>query len=533
MRGGEGRRATKVRSLSRLVKHALCLTLDDGYISKGKKGKSRPPRRARLDEPELHSDKPPRTLRVMALNVASLHAGRRSDALPLALQKLFQARLLRPGISMLLDHPEWWQDVRLIAAVIAELEDNGARPLAQRVRRTLEMGVAIGPGGRVRLWSDPKPKPASKVIKVDSASLHVEVQAAPLPPALKQLFHARLFRAAVFTLLDNPGWWEDEALMATVITKLEDNGAPSLAYRVRRTLERGVVVGAGGRVRLWSDPKRKAASEGEAKVEAESESKAEPTAEFETASQSRPKSRGASNRVPLVPRIAYPETTEQARRTHHWNLLLTQWLTVQHPIPYASPFERARPNGHTAAPARLRRLRDVLHTIDKLRRTRDFVPDRVTANIVLKAYLSDLARNTHGMGRDARPIPNRAGVRAEDVLEMFKVIAVSMEDDVDRGLVFPGSETGEIRRSEQKRREKGSGPVSPLDFDGLERFDPHVSYEKHVLPFTRMIGRALARVGSHRGRVIVEKWGKDMRARILKLQSEAESGKGTVEDKSK
>jgi hypothetical protein len=310
---------------------------------------------------------------------------------------------------------------------------------------------------------------------------------------LRKLLDAKLFRAAVFSLIETPEWMGDEELVLAVVDRLENKGALQLAHRLRRTLEMGAAAGKDGRVRLWSDP----------------------------APKDRPRA-PPDNRVPLVPRRAYPEPTEQGRRTHHWNLLLTQWLTARHPIPYASPFPRQRPDGHTPPPARLRRLRDVLHTIDKLRATRGFVPDRVTANIVLKAYLSCLARGTVGEGRDAHPLPFRAGLRAEDLREVFRLIAESIEEGLDKGLVV---REGEDERKPAKRRPK-KAPLVNLDI--LEKFDPHVSYEAHVQPFTRMIVRAMVRVGDHRGRFAVEKWGELMRERIHKLEGREEGAQRTA-----
>ncbi|GMK57563.1 hypothetical protein CspeluHIS016_0403970 [Cutaneotrichosporon spelunceum] len=339
------------------------------------------------------------------------------------------------------------------------------------------------PNAKTRRRSTPPQKPTD----VDLSRAHIKHRAIAIPVPLRKLLDAKLFRAAVFSLLETPEWMNDEDLVLAVVDRLENKGALQLAHRLRRTLEMGAVAGTDGRVRLWSDP----------------------------APKNRPRA-PPDNRVPLVPRRAYPEPTEQGRRTHHWNLLLTQWLTVRHHIPYASPFPRQRPDGHTSAPARLRRLRDVLHTIDKLRATRGFVPDRVTANIVLKAYLSCLARGTAGEGRDAHPLPFRAGLRAEDLREVFRLIAASIEKGLDQGLVV---------RDGDKRERKSKVPLADLDI--LEKFDAHVSYEAHVQPFTRMMARAMTRVGDHRGRAALEKWGETMRERIHKLQ---ESGEASGEE---
>lgn len=358
--------------------------------------------------------------------------------------------------------------------------------------------------------------------------------------SIRKLLDAKLFRAAVFTLLETPEWMADSDLVYAVAERLESKGAGTLAHRLRRTLENGLATGPNGRIRLWSDPKPKTVAKGGTR---------------------HPAPPGA-DRVPLVPREAYPEATAQARRTHHWNLLLTQWLTVRHPVPYASPFPRQQPNVHTPAPARLRRLRDVLHTIDNLRETRGFVPDRVTANIVLKAYLSCLARGTRGEGRDAHPLPFRAGLRSSDLHEVFRLIAASIEDGVAKGHIVrdgdaEGSEdvpAGKKRKNRAKGKGKattkaqaaataednakpGKEPASPSPtasgaFDMLEKFDPRVSYESHVQPFTRMMARAMVRVGDHRGRVAIEKWGEAMRVRIHKLQGKetVDEGKGVEEN---
>ncbi|CAK9784182.1 hypothetical protein CC85DRAFT_324956 [Cutaneotrichosporon oleaginosum] len=340
------------------------------------------------------------------------------------------------------------------------------------------------------------PQPPPRSDEVDLTRVRLKYRALSIPVPLRKLLDAKLYRAAVFSLLEAPEWMADEELVLAVVDRLEDKGALQLAHRLRRTLEMGA-VGSNGRVRLWSDP----------------------------APKNRPRA-PPDNRVPLVPRRAYPEPTEQGRRTHHWNLLLTQWLTVRHPIPYASPFPRQKPNGHTAAPARLRRLRDVLHTIDKLRASRGFVPDRVTANIVLKAYLSCLARGTIGEGRDAHPLPFRPGLRAEDLRDVFRLIAESIEDGLNKGLVVRedvGEDGEDSKRAMSKRATSTrKGPnVRLAGLEILDKFDPHVSYEAHVQPFARMMGRAMARVGDHRGRVAIEKWAEVMRERIHKLQGRA------------
>ncbi len=375
----------------------------------------------------------------------------------------------------------------------------GGEPKPEKVRAraahlTADPKPTLEPPSQQPPASRSKPQPKAKrppsprkPSEVDLSRAHIKHRATIIPVPLRKLLDAKLFRAAVFSLLETPEWMGDEQLVLAVVDRLENKGALQLAHRLRRTLEMGAAAGKDGRVRLWSDP----------------------------APKDRPRG-PPDNRVPLVPRRAYPEPTEQGRRTHHWNLLLTQWLTARHPIPYASPFPRQRADGHTPPPARLRRLRDVLHTIDKLRATRGFVPDRVTANIVLKAYLACLARGTVGEGRDAHPLPFRAGLRAEDLREVFRLIAESIEEGLDKGLVV---REGEEERKQAKRTPK-KAPL--VDLDILEKFDAHVSYEAHVQPFTRMIVRAMVRVGDHRGRFAVEKWGELMRERIHKLEGRDE-----------
>ncbi|KAL1413013.1 Mitochondrial inner membrane protease atp23 [Vanrija albida] len=263
---------------------------------------------------------------------------------------------------------------------------------------------------------------------------------------------------AVFQVLGTPELVSDTELVDYVARKLEKNGAGKLARRLRRSVEIASEGTPGDKVRLWSDPRPADAA------------RRPPT--FWRVDRTAPRHDGV-----------YPGNTPAERRTHHFNQQLTRLLTLHHTPPYAL---HLGPDPRAPAP-RLRRMRDLLAYIDRLRAHHDFVPDRVTANIVVKAWLVNRARGTHGHGEWAQARPGRDGLGKAELRGVFEFVSASMLAEVGRG----------------------SGKVATVTDGSVSSdlpFDPSLDFERHVKPFAKQMLRAMRRIGDRDGREVVAKW---------------------------
>lgn len=286
-------------------------------------------------------------------------------------------------------------------------------------------------------------------------------------------------------MLDTPEYLSDPALISYILHVLEKNGAGKLARRLRTSLE---------------FPNR--TPEGKLRLQSEPASKHPRPPDFW--------------RMPLVPRPldGFPEPTRQERLTHAHNLTISRLLTVTHPIPYEAPFHTRR--------APLRRLRDVLHHVEDLRRNRGFVPDRVTANIVVKAWLNCLARAS---SRGER------GLSRNDLRDIFQLVADSF--DTKSNPLDRAGEAEQAMAKGGKVRTTASGSKATSAFpraedNGTEAisalvFDPRVDYDRHVEPFAKMMTRAMFRVGDHAGRKRVEAWAAGMAKKLGVEEGETQS----------
>ncbi|WOO76702.1 uncharacterized protein LOC62_01G000325 [Vanrija pseudolonga] len=279
---------------------------------------------------------------------------------------------------------------------------------------------------------------------------------------------------AVFQVLGSPELVSDTELVDHVARKLEKNGAGKLARRLRRSVELAAEAppGQGDKVRLWSDPRP-------------------------TDAARRPPDFWRVDRT--VPRHdgAYPGNTPAERRTHHFNQQLTRLLTLRHTLPYEL---HLGPDPRAPAP-KLRRVRDLLHYIDRLRANHSFVPDRVTANIVVKAWLVNLARGTHGHGEAARAKLGRDGLEKAELRGVFEFVSASMNAEV----------------------EKSGGKSQPAVLggdDGALPFDSSLDFDRHVRPFAKIMLRAMRRIGDREGREVVAKWVEGMEIQLKGKQEE-------------
>lgn len=277
-----------------------------------------------------------------------------------------------------------------------------------------------------------------------------------VPPAVQRLLHAKLYRMAVFHIIRTPELMTNAALVVHVVEVLERKGAGKLAQRLRETMDlrRRADFDANEPVRLWSNRSRSEVQ--------------------------RPSTWW---RLPVIPRDveSYPEASAQERMTHYYNHLLTSYLTKEHAAPYRAPVRPTddKPRGPLGS------LKKTLKFVEYLQERRGFVPDRVTVNIVIKAWLSSMARNTEGYGSEARSRPGRQGLGSKELRGIFDVVGRTIERDI----------------ASLKAGELGSAVVG----DGTP-FNRAVNYEHHVKPFGNMMRRAFARVGDHEGRIATERW---------------------------
>ena len=316
-----------------------------------------------------------------------------------------------------------------------------------------------------------------------------------VPPAVEKLLRAKLYRMAVFHIIRTPELMTNASLLVHVINVLEANGAGKLADRLRTTMDlrTRADVDTNEPARLWSNP-------GSSEVQ-------------------RPSTWW---RLPVIPRAveSYPEATVTERRTHYYNHLITSFLTKQHSAPYASPV-RASERGPRPP---LRNMKCVLKYVDHLREKQGFVPDRVTVNIIIKAWLNTMARNTEGHGDHARTHYDRQGLGAEELRGIFDVVATTVEQDIselaktgDLGKanvtitsVAPVLPAASAPPAEAAVAKAGPAEVTPGGATaGTAQptpFNRAINYEHHVKPFGNMMRRAFARVGDHTGRIATERW---------------------------
>ncbi|KAK8854481.1 hypothetical protein IAR55_003219 [Kwoniella newhampshirensis] len=208
----------------------------------------------------------------------------------------------------------------------------------------------------------------------------------PFPPLISRLLNSRLYRLSVFHLLSAPEYATQPDLLHQVADHLELSGAGKLAKRLRRGLELSFGPGNSGtgqeekidrseeksKVRLWSDPK----------ISPDPSNRLPP---YHWASPNLP---------PLRPSES-PNLTRQQALTKYYNSHLLYLLTrsstptpTRNHLPaLSSPTTSAKLNDWPAPTPSLRQLRKLLDTISRLEKHRGFVPDRMTANIIVRCWL--------------------------------------------------------------------------------------------------------------------------------------------------
>ena len=257
------------------------------------------------------------------------------------------------------------------------------------------------------------------------------------PPAIDRLLAHRLFRMAVFQFANTPEYASDPVLMERIARQLDASGAGRLAYAFRNGFARSVSRSSRKPPTYWSVPA-----------------------------------------VHPIRSNAPPHLSRSQRLQQQFNAQLTYILTLP-ANPFAlSPFggtlgQRERPGPPFPSPEpSLRQLGRLLVLIDKLERHRGFVPNRVTANIIVRCWLRCGLGTANVAGTDPSyhqvagrwtwKKPAMAYFGAQELRAVFEVVSRAMLKD---------EETAALDREDR------------------------LDYVKHVRPFCKMMKRAARELG--------------------------------------
>ncbi|WVR09280.1 hypothetical protein IAU60_006345 [Kwoniella sp. DSM 27419] len=287
-----------------------------------------------------------------------------------------------------------------------------------------------------------------------------------LPPYISRLLDARLFRLTVFHLLQTPAYATNGPLLLFVADHLEEKGAGKLARRLRRGWE----MRDGRGTRLWSDPVQGRLAPGHWQI------------------------------PNLPPR---PDTQDM---TQYYNAHLLYLLT--RPSLASTPTSPTpRINDWPAPAPNLQQLRKLLTTIAKLE-NKGFVPDCVTANLILKCWLRSasarsrphdpirLHRDAQGKLKPARKVDSEHGLRREELRGLFDLIS-------------------RVISSTARPLEPGLGPGPGPEPEPEPGSEPRAgAWNDRVRPFGRLIIRSMKATGDVKGVKRVIDWMRRERARL-------------------
>lgn len=290
-----------------------------------------------------------------------------------------------------------------------------------------------------------------------------------IPPTVHRLLQARLHKLAVSHMLSHPSYALSRPLVSRVAFQLEKQGAGKLARSLRSAIQSIEVPPL-------------------------------------TATSRLPPNHWQYRPIPLPPsqvQRKHPLSSAvvvDPRLTAYWNTHLS--ASLRQPASSAG-----QAGGMSAGPRKvprpgpgLHQLRDLLNKICKLEKHNGFVPDAVTANIILGCWLRCIAGGengrTHGLS------PHRGWgwrlVRTVDGWRVgWKVRSRSIMGEAELRGMF------DIVAKVMDTSTTASSPARPA-----------VEYERHVRPFCQMMVRALRQQGDHAGVHRVLEWKVDIKARL-------------------
>jgi hypothetical protein len=294
----------------------------------------------------------------------------------------------------------------------------------------------------------------------------------PFPPLIHRLLQANQFRLTTLHILNLPLYALDQVLIDRVVAYMERHGGGKAARRLRRGPTPSPVERS-----LMSDP----GHESEVKQRL-------PEGYWTILKSSRPPPRNLDDLSIYMPGI---ETTQTQKFTAFCNLQLAHSLSSTHskgPIP---------PNAFPQPTASLKQLRALLSRITKLEQHRGFIPDRVTANIILSSLLRcSFQSPPSGM----RIVKSKSGWK------------------------FSPRHTSSAQGQFGSKDLRGLfHTISKLIDRSVLGRDEGLSYTRHVKPFVKMLNRGFGELEDGKGLEMVRKWDKQVRS-VLDERGMAESG---------
>ena len=299
----------------------------------------------------------------------------------------------------------------------------------------------------------------------------------PFPPIIHQLLQARQFRLAVNHILNLSHYALDPILVENVAGFMERHGGGKAAERLRR-----------GKIPTAED-KSTMTQDGEERL---------PDEYWSLVNSSRPPPRTLDDISTYMPGISLTPTQ---KFTAFCNLQLAHLLSTDSSRAVIPPKYVRKPNPS------LRQLSDLLARIHHLENHRGFIPDRVTANIILSCWLRcSLA-------------PSPSGYRLTYTKSGWKS---SPKINSKAQGTFGKEQLGSLFDTISKL----------IDRSILSR-DQSLSYQRHVQPFVRMLSKGFGEFGDGEGMEKVKEWDKVVKRVLLERQAGGVAQKNEIlgEDK--
>lgn len=314
----------------------------------------------------------------------------------------------------------------------------------------------------------------------------------PFPPLIHQLLQGRQFRLATLHILNLPLYALDQSLIRRVAEYMERHGAGKSAKRLRRgrvpsphevTLMSGSIDEVGERL---------------------------PASYWSLLRSTRPIPRTLDDLETYMPGITDTQS-RQERFTTFCNIQLAKSLSLSNSRDHTIPKSFPRPNPS------LRQLRALLSRIHKLEKHRGFVPDRVTANIILGSWVKCSLSPRHeglrivhtksggptgGGGWKVSPRHTSSAHGTFGKLELRRLFD-TISKLIDRSVLSISPAPG----------------VTNL-VDGQEG----ISYSRHVKPFVKILNRGFTDLGDGEGKEMVVKWENQVRDVLLEAKLRRERG---------
>lgn len=380
--------------------------------------------------------------------------------------------------------------------------------------------------------AEPPVSPLSPELPVTDPQLHpdkpiLSPDFTQYPLVIYSLLRTRLYRLTVYHLLQTPEYAVDQALLDRVAEYLKRGGAGKLASRLEKGWDGTLLprdssdAGASEEDRppthpipsesslrhapnAWLIPRRAAA-------------RPLPPPSSSTLSSLTANYNSHLTRALLSPKKRSSSSTQSDNPLSPLNNLLT---TIQ-------PLQR--PSGG------MRQLRQLLRKIERLEAHRSFRPDWVTANLVVKCWMSCLMAGGQGW-RAGSKRKGGEGEEAEidkrmELRGLFAFVKVLFERRLEEQLALGPTSEG---TSDPAIAEEGTSPATAppsttattpaLPGPASYPYRHTLSYTKHVRPFANDLLRALRQIGDRDGYHQVIGWQREMRERMEPVYAEWKAG---------